>query len=89
MNKPADQQKYSPARTCKHWFISRLSLLVLTVLISAAAAQDELPEPFQAGEKWGYMDRHGRSEIAARYLIALPFSDQGLAAVVDDSGLNE
>ena len=86
MNKPADQQNFSPARTYGHCSINRLSLLVLTVLISAAAAQDELPVPFQAGEKWGYKDRNGSTVIAPHYLIALPFSGQGLAAVVDDSG---
>jgi hypothetical protein len=71
-------------------FKSRLNthvfLLLMICQISGAWTQDTLPIPFQAGEYWGYKDERGGAVIAARYIMAMPFSRHGLAAVVDDSG---
>jgi len=86
MNRPVEQRKFISPLTYRQWCIHLFFLLLLATLISPASAQQEWPEPFQAGEKWGYKDRQGRAVIAARYLIVMPFSSHGLAAVVDDSG---
>jgi hypothetical protein len=44
------------------------------------------PVPFKKGEKWGYRDSGGRTVISPRFDVALQFSAEGLAAVVDSQG---
>jgi len=44
------------------------------------------PVPFKKGEKWGYRDAGGRTVISPRFELALEFSAEGLAGVVDDQG---
>ena len=44
------------------------------------------PVPFKSGEKWGYKDSVGRIVISPRFEVALEFSAEGLAGVVDSRG---
>ena len=66
-----------------------LSLLItLSILISYAiiSGQNNSLNPVEVDEKWGYADPTGKMIIQPIYLVALPFSTGGIAAVVDDSG---
>ncbi len=44
------------------------------------------PVPYKASGKWGYRDSGGRIVVSPRFEIALEFSAEGLAAVVDGQG---
>lgn len=59
-----------------------MRVLLLISLASVAWAQ---PQPFEAGERWGYKSGDA-VVIAPTFLMAEPFSKGGLAAVVDDQG---
>jgi rRNA maturation protein Nop10 len=59
--------------------MSRLWIGVAIYLLGAAA-----PIPFEQEGLWGYRDAHGTVVIPARYLVADPFSPEGIAAVADE-----
>jgi hypothetical protein len=44
------------------------------------------PVPFKKGDKWGYRDSGGSIVISLRFEVALAFSAEGLAGVVDSQG---
>jgi len=62
----------------RSWIGLTLCLLAFT----GAAA----PVPFEQDGQWGYRDAQGTVVIAPRYLIADPFSPEGIAAVADEKG---
>jgi hypothetical protein len=74
--------KRSPAAVC---------LLLLGFLVACAASPKAspggpLPVPFEQDERWGYRDPGGKVRIPPRYLIADPFTPEGIAAVADEGG---
>ncbi len=54
-------------------------LLILTMFFA-------YPAPFKKGAKWGYRDPGGKIVISPRFDVALEFSAEGLAGVVDNLG---
>jgi len=50
------------------------------------AVSTAYPAPFQKGEKWGYRDPGGRTAVEPVFEVALEFSAEGIAAVVDSQG---
>lgn len=62
-------------------------LALAAVLLAGCAAQTAGKlAPFEKEGLWGYRDAAGRVAIEPKYLVADPFSPQGLAAVADDDG---
>ena len=59
-------------------------MILAWLLAAAIAANQSAPVPFEKGGLWGYRDAHGTVVIPARYLIADPFSREGIAAVADE-----
>jgi len=55
------------------------AVLFMTVFLA-------FPAPFKHGEKWGYRDSDGRTVIAPQFEVALEFSAEGIAGVVDSQG---
>lgn len=69
----------------------RLRLFVLIALMLVAhVAFAELPVPFERvvrdGVRYGYKDLNGTVVIPAVYRLAQNFSEEGIAAVVDEKG---
>ncbi|MBI4703193.1 MAG: WG repeat-containing protein, partial [Deltaproteobacteria bacterium] len=52
----------------------------------APAVASGLPEPFAQADRWGFKGADGAVAIPARFVLAQPFSAQGIAAVVDERG---
>ena len=44
------------------------------------------PVPFKKDDKWGYRDSSGKTVISPRFEVALEFSEEGIAGVVDGQG---
>lgn len=59
---------------------------LLIILITCGEVQEQNVYPFQENEKWGYKDNSGTIVIKAGFLLATHFTDEGIAAVVDDTG---
>ncbi len=70
----------------------RSAILLLVLLISlpfSAPAGADGPRPpilFEQGDRFGYRRADGTIQIPARFPMAEPFSEQGLAAVVAEGG---
>src|SRR5512137_2153684 len=60
------------------------------VLAAVSCAVAQFPEPFSAGsgdaERFGYKNAKNAVVIEPRFRIAEPFTPEGLASAVDDSG---
>ena len=64
-----------------------LIFLWCMILACAHASKDPGPlVPFEEGNVWGYRNARGEPILKPRFIIAGPFSAQGMAAVVDEKG---
>ncbi len=61
-----------------------MKLACSMILLFAVAARH--PVPFERDGRWGYQAPDGRVAISARFVVAEPFSAEGLAAVADERG---
>lgn len=61
-------------------------MFLAVLLYVATAFSDPSLRPFEKDGRFGYVDDSGRVRIEARYILAGDFSENDIAAVVDDSG---
>lgn len=59
---------------------------LLAGTLACCASLPPVGEPFEGADGWGYRTARGTVTLAPSYIVALPFSPDGIAAVVDASG---
>ena len=70
----------------RHFVALLIMFLLLLVPAGGPAMERSTLHPMEQDGLWGYVNDDGRFMIKPRYLIAMDFTQGGIAAVVDEQG---